>query len=605
MTIRAVEKKWLENFKKCPLIDKETGQYLPDIARQVFYGKSTPAFPEDYPNDLEALFQKRADYARETAIDNLVEFLHLIGIKIHAENITKHLESFPDDFDKLFRKAYYIFKALAHHGERINIASPYSDNMGDLHFLLRVETGQAQASLFEESELPVLYKRIANLPDGYENDNVVNDLFNAIEETNTSYFITGKAGTGKSTFIRYFTQKTNKKAIILAFTGIAAVNVSGQTIHSFFKFPLKPLMPQDHEIPVFKEYNQIRKIIEKVQTIIIDEVSMLRADVLEAIDYSLRKNGGVPNLPFGGKQILFVGDAFQLPPVVESEDEVTRYLFTDVYKSQYFFDSPAYKLLNPKFFEFAKVYRQQEDLRFVELLDKVRICEIDGISLTELNTRYYPKYVPRNEDFVITLTSTNGIASAENLRRLTELNYNLFTFEASITGDFKADRYPTAQKLELKRFAQVIFIKNDSTGRWVNGTIAKIEFISNDHIEIKLQDGQIHKIERQTWENRKYKYDRQAKKVMSEVVGTFTQYPIKLAWAITIHKSQGLTFEKVVIDLGTGAFVNGQAYTALSRCKSFAGIALKTQLRPEDIISDSRITNFYFTEQTLNSIEDI
>lgn len=602
MTTRAVEKKWLANFAKCPLVDKDTGKFLPDIARQIFYGRNSASFPDDFPNDLETLYHNRRELSRELAIDNLVEFLHFIGIKIHLASINKHLESNPNDFDKLFLKAYYIFKALAHHGDRIDVANPYADNNGDIYFLLRVETGRLQASLFEDIELPILYKRIAQLPDGYESDEIVNKLFNDIETSNNSYFITGKAGTGKSTFIQYFSQKTNKKVIILAFTGIAAVNVSGQTIHSFFKFPIKPLLPEDHEIPIFKDYNQARKIIERVQTIVIDEVSMLRADLLEAIDFSLRKNGGNPMLPFGGKQILFVGDVFQLPPVVESDDEVVRYLFSDVYKSQYFFDSPAYKLLSPKFFEFSKVFRQKEDLRFVELLDKVRVCEADDATLDELNKRYYPNYTPRNEDFVITLTSRNDIAIAENARRLIALSYTEFRYEASVVGEFKPDRYPTSKVLELKRDAQVIFIRNDASGRWVNGSIAKIAFISEDHIEVKLQDGEIHKLERQTWENRKYKYDRQAKKIVSEIVGTFTQYPVKLAWAITIHKSQGLTFEKVIIDLGTGAFVNGQAYTALSRCKSFLGIALKKQIRPNDIISDNRIMNFYFTEQILNSL---
>ena len=603
MNTRTLEKKWIENFKKCPLVNKETGGYNSNIAHQIFYGKNNPTFPNEYPNNLVELWKRRGEISRNAAIENIIEFFHFIGIKIHMAAINQHLEQFPDDFDKLFTKAYYIFKTLAHHADRLNIDNPYHDNGGDLYFLLRIETGQSQASLFEDPiDLPVLYKRISLLPEGYENDSLVKKLFDEIENTHKSFFITGKAGTGKSTFIQYFAQKTNKKILILAFTGIAAVNVGGQTIHSFFKFPIKPLLPQDHEIPIFKEYFQARKIIEKIQTILIDEVSMLRADLLEGIDYSLRVNGGDPNLPFGGKQILFVGDVFQLPPIVESNDEVVKYLFSNEYKSEYFFDSPGYKLLNPNFFEFTKVHRQNEDKRFVELLDKIRICNPDDETFNEINKRYYPNYVPGTEEFVIMLTSINDIAYAENYRRLMALNFTQFSFQATISGDFKADRFPTAQILELKKYAQVVFIKNDFERRWVNGTIAKIEFISNDHIEIKLQNGTTHKLEKQTWENRKYKYDRESRKIVSEVVGTFTQYPIKLAWAITIHKSQGLTFEKMVIDLGTGAFVNGQAYTALSRCKSLKGIALKKMLRKEDIIADKRVINFYLTEQTLNSL---
>jgi ATP-dependent exoDNAse (exonuclease V) alpha subunit len=359
-------------------------------------------------------------------------------------------------------------------------------------------------------------------------------------------------------------------------------------------------LPEDDEIKKFDKNSERYKIIQQIQTIVIDEVSMLRSDILEGIDYSLRKNGGDPNKLFGGKQILFVGDIFQLPPVTDETDEVDTLIFTEHYRSKYFFDSHAYKKLNPRYFEFKKSYRQDKDTAFIEILDSIRICQKRADILAKLNSRYYPNYVPKDDEFVITLASSNLIANNENIRRLDKLPYTSFRFDAEITGEFKKSRYPTNKTLELKKHSQVIFVKNDSAKKWVNGTIAKIEFISDNILEIRLQDGSIHKLGKETWENRAYKYNNG--KIVSELKGTFTQFPIKLAWAITIHKSQGLTFEKVVIDIGNGAFINGQLYTALSRCKSLTGIALKKLITPNDIIIDHRIIDFHETEKIVNSI---
>jgi len=366
-------------------VDNDNQLFRPKIAEQLFYGRSDQSYSDEYPNDFCELNESYGEYKTEDAINYLLEFLHFIGIKIRKEAIDRHLAKFPDDIEKLFRKAYYILKALAYYEEDLDISNPYYDNNGDLYFLLRIESEQStsvgQLSLFEDIELPDLYSKFTCFPDGYEEDEEVAKLFRQIENSNTSYFITGKAGTGKSTFIHYFAQKTNKQVLLTAFTGIADINIGGVTLHSFFRLPLKPLLPNDEDIPVFQEYFQKRRIIERIDTIVIDEVSMLRADIIEALDYSLRKNGGDPSKKFGGKQIVLVGDLFQLPPVTDSHDEVEQFIFSDVYDSPYFFDSHSFKEINPILHEFTKSFRQAEDHQFVELLDRVRFCQVDQSTL--------------------------------------------------------------------------------------------------------------------------------------------------------------------------------------------------------------------------------
>jgi len=601
MNLKLIEKKWVENFKKCPLVDLESKSCKADYAHQLFYGKKDELYPINFPHDLSHWYNNHHTLDQEIVINTFTEFLHFIGIKIRKEAIIAHLNYFPEDYPKFTKKCFYIIKTLAHHGSKLNIDNPYRDNNGDIFFLLRIESGESitggQLNLFEELPLPDFYRKLVTLPLNYENDKTVSSLFERIEYSNTSFFITGKAGTGKSTFVHYFTQTTHKKVLTLAFTGIAAINIGGQTIHSFFRFPLKPLMPEDHEITQFEDYTQKYKIIQTTDTFIIDEISMLRSDILEAIDYSLRINGGNPDKIFGGKQLLFIGDIFQLPPIANNSDEVEAYLFKSIYQSKYFFDSLAYKRLKPIYFEFTKSHRQKNDLIFIDLLDKIRIGFLTDKLIEQINEKFDPFYNPKKEDFVIVLTTNNVIANEENIKKLDEQDYTKFIFEAKIEGEFKEDKYPTSKVLELKKYAQIIFIKNDNQNRWVNGTIGKIEFISEGIIEIRLQDGNTYKLEPATWENRRFKFDNQKNKIVSEVIGTFTQFPVKLGWAITIHKSQGLTFDNVIIDFGTGAFINGQVYTALSRCKSLSGISLRKKLRKEDVMMDQKILDFYYTTE--------
>ncbi|HEU5292194.1 MAG TPA: AAA family ATPase [Cyclobacteriaceae bacterium] len=589
-----IQKKWIDNFTKSPFVNRSTGKFKKEIAIQCFHGKSEDAYDASYPENFDNFYNTHYLLGRLEAVEITLKFLHFIGIKLNKHALVSHLETFPDEYHKVLKKCYYLFRTMTNYNETLDIHNPYHDNYWDIQYFIKIESGQTQLAIFHDADLPELYNKVLKLPDGYDSDEVITELFKDIENSNDSFFITGKAGTGKSTFIHYFTQKTSKKVLLTAFTGIAAINVGGVTIHSFFKFPLRSLLPGDEEIKIFHEDDQRRKIITEIDTIIIDEISMLRADLLEAIDYSLRKNGGDAGMPFGGKQILFVGDLFQLPPVTDSS-EVDRFIFKEIFNSPYFFDSRAYNELNPKFFEFKKPKRQKDDLEFVKLLDSVRVCEISDSNLDKLNQQVNPNYVPDSKDFVITLTVNNAIANEVNEHRLNELPFTKHIFNADIKGEFDENRFATSPLLELKQKAQVIFIKNDSTGqkRWVNGTIGKIEFITDDMIEVMLPDKSVHEITRETWEFRGYKYDKSKRKVTSEVKGTFTQFPIRLAWAITIHKSQGLTFDKVVVDLGSGTFVNGQLYTALSRCRKLDGLILKRKIKQQDVIHDKRLIEFY------------
>lgn len=415
-------------------------------------------------------------------------------------------------------------------------------------------------------------------------------MLEAIESTHDSFLISGKAGTGKSTLLREFTRSTKKSVVVLAPTGLAAIQVGGQTVHSFFGFPFRPMVHGDEEIKKYPAYHPKSKIIRAMDTLVIDEISMLRADLLDAIDASLRLNGGNPFLPFGGKQVILFGDLFQLEPVTSNTD-VEQYMYTRVYDSAFFFSSRVFKQAHFHCLELTKIYRQS-DVHFIGLLERIRRNDLDYFTLDALNQQVKPEAAKNPNDFTITLCSTNRTASSINDFQLHRLQTPMLTFEGKVKGEFNEHSLPTARHLDLREGAQVVLIKNSPTGKYVNGTIARISKLDVNFLEIEREDGKRIEIEKEIWENNSYTWDRETNRISTVTLGTFTQYPIKLAWAITIHKSQGLTFDKVIIDFGRGAFAHGQVYVALSRCRTLEGITLTQAIRSTDVLVDERVIDF-------------
>ena len=414
-------------------------------------------------------------------------------------------------------------------------------------------------------------------------------MLNELETEHSHYFITGKAGTGKSTLLQLFRKTTKKKIAVLAPTGVAALNVKGQTIHSFFGFPPK-LMDKTEIIP-----RKFRKLYLSLDAIIIDEVSMVRADIIDNIDQFLKINRR-NNAPFGGVQMIFFGDLFQLPPVVATAYE--KQYFRQYYQSPYFFDAHIFhELAREKviFLELSKVYRQ-EQRSFIRLLDLIRLNEMDYDDLDYLNQRYIKDF--QKQPGYITLCARNATADQINQVELQSIKQPIFQYRAKIEGSFDPRLFPTDLSLSLKVGAQVMIIKNDPGRKYVNGTLAIVETLSDHSIGISFQDasGKKELVDLTTtrWEVIKYRYNPQSTiKIESDVIGTFEQFPLKLAWAVTIHKSQGKTFDKVIVDLGAGAFEHGQTYVALSRCRTLEGIILSKPLRPQDIMVDPTVTHFY------------
>lgn len=416
----------------------------------------------------------------------------------------------------------------------------------------------------------------------------INSEFNAvldlIENQGQNLFITGRAGTGKSTLLSVLKKTTRKNAAVVAPTGIAALNVGGQTIHSFFKLPPKMINPGE----LTKRKNH--RFYKKLKLLIIDEISMVRADLMDCIDVFLRANKEV-NEPFGGVQLVVFGDLFQLPPVVSSQFE--RQIIKEKYGNPYFFSANVFDEFDLKMVELRTVYRQTEK-RFINLLDNIRLRQLDHEIMEEINERYSEK-IP--EDIAITLCSTNASVNSINNEKLKAIPSTVHEYRAELTGNFNERLAPADQHLWLKEDAQVMFVKNDTEGQFVNGTLGRVVKLSEDTIVIAIiKNGEVKhvNVDKAEWEMNVYEVDpEKPDKFRTRVIGTFKQYPLRLAWAITIHKSQGKTFDNVIIDLGRGAFDYGQTYVAMSRCRTLEGITLRKKIRPQDIMVDQAIVEYY------------
>ncbi|RIJ49579.1 helicase [Clavibacter lycopersici] len=404
-------------------------------------------------------------------------------------------------------------------------------------------------------------------------------VFQAIEGTRDHIFVTGRAGTGKSTLLTHLSWNTEKQIVICAPTGVAALNVGGQTIHSLFKLPIGVIADEEIE-----QTGELRKLLNTIDTLVIDEVSMVNADLVDAIDRSLRQARHKKDVPFGGVQVVLFGDPYQLAPVPGDGDE--RAYFADRYRSMWFFDAKVWEEAQLRIYELTEIHRQHEEA-FKEMLNAVRhgrvTAEIAGV-LNAAGARQAPT------DGAITLATRNDTVNRINAEALKRLPGKSLTATADVTGDFGGRTYPADEKLDLKIGAQVMFLRNDADQRWVNGSVGVVTRIdTNVYVEL---DGVVHEVEPVTWEKHKYSYSPTTKQLRRDVVADFTQFPLRLAWAVTIHKSQGKTYERAIVDLGARVFSPGQTYVALSRITDIDGLFLTRPLRPGDIIVDENVRRF-------------
>ncbi len=441
-----------------------------------------------------------------------------------------------------------------------------------------------------------------------------------INQTNQHLFLTGKAGTGKTTFLRHVVETTYKNTIVAAPTGIAAINAGGITLHSLFQLPFGTFLPSStflsqENTPIntlintpqsliksFQMNRQKRKMLREMELLIIDEVSMLRADILDAIDTVLRFVHRSRNIPFGGVQILFIGDMLQLPPVIREEEK--KYM-SGFYENGYFFEAKALENNLPLYFELDKIYRQT-DATFIKVLNNIRENKLQSNDINLLNKHYIAQFQPKKDDGFIYLTTHNKKAIEKNNIELSKLKGKSYTYDAIVEGEFSEFSYPLEYTLELKVGAQVMFVKNDYSGeqRYFNGKIGTVTGLGEDFVEVDFRDGSLpFLVDKYAWENKKYKLDQDTNEVEEEVVGTFLHYPIKLAWAITIHKSQGLTFDKAIIDVER-VFASGQIYVALSRLRSLEGLVLSAPVCSNQIMPDDVLIDFSKKKKNTHELEN-
>ena len=395
-------------------------------------------------------------------------------------------------------------------------------------------------------------------------------------------FVTGRAGTGKSTLLKLLRETTSQKAVVVAPTGLSAINVGGQTIHSFFSLPPRLITPD----AIRRSRNA--RLIKKLELLIIDEVSMVRADLMDGIDKSLRLTRGEPDEPFGGVQVVMFGDLHQLPPVVQ-RGEMEQH-FHDVYGGPYFFNAPVFQQVEVPLLELSEVFRQSDEY-FVSALNAVRDGQPDASTMETLNDRVCRLGDLPNPETYVVLTTTNQTAANINESFLRNLPGKEIRYEALVSGDFSQGAFPTDQMLTLKQGARVILLRNDPKGRWVNGTLATIVDLTEDDITIDI-DGRTFTLEPEVWENINYAFDTKADKIVETVQGKFRQFPLRLAWALTIHKAQGMTLDRTYVDFGRGTFAHGQAYVALSRARTLEGLVLARPIQPRDIIFDPRALDY-------------
>ncbi len=415
-------------------------------------------------------------------------------------------------------------------------------------------------------------------------------VFERIETTQEHIFVTGRAGTGKSTLLNHLSWHTSKQIVICAPTGVAALNVGGQTIHSLFRLPIGVIA--DHEI---EQSRELRKLLGTIDTIVIDEVSMVNADLLDAVDRSLRQARQRPHESFGGAQVVLFGDPYQLAPVPGDADE--RAYFDDQYRSMWFFDAKVWSDADLRIYELSVIHRQHED-EFKHMLNAVRHGRVTAEIAKRLNdTGARPAPV----DGAITLATTNSTVTRINASALAKLPGRALTARAEVSGEFGGRSYPADESLELKVGAQVMFLRNDSDQRWVNGSIGTVTKIdSTVWVEV---DGETHQVQPAVWEKYRYSYSPVTKSLKKDIVAEFTQFPLRLAWAVTIHKSQGKTYDRAIVDLGERSFAPGQTYVALSRISQLDGLYLTRPLRPSDIIVDENVLRFMSRAVAIPGIE--